>query len=65
MATRLYGVSRGDNFGVEVTEGVGPATSADNIELIVDLAVGLEKGEVLRALKSFEAHILENGWPPS
>lgn len=64
MATRLYGISRGETE-FQVTEGVGSATSADGIELTVDLAVGLTKEDVLLALKKIEGHIVKGNWPPA
>lgn len=65
MATRLYGVSRGENFGVYVTEGAGSATAADNVELTVDLAVSLTKQEVLNILEKISDHITKGNWPPA
>lgn len=64
MATRLYGLSRGETE-TGVAEGVGAAVSADGIELTVDLAVGLDKQDVLKALRLFENHILKGNWPPA
>lgn len=64
MATRLYGISRGENID-QVTEGVGSATAADGIELTVDLAVSLSKEDVLLALEKFAAHIIKGNWPPA
>lgn len=64
MATRLYGLSRGETE-FEITEGVGSATAADGIELTVDLAVNLEKDEVLRALDMIKNHIVKGDWPPA
>lgn len=64
MATRLYGLSRGETE-FSVTEGVGAATAADNIELTVDLAVSLSREDVLLALDKFRNHILKGNWPPA
>lgn len=64
MATRLYGLSRGETE-FEVTEGVGSAVSADGVELTVDLAVSLTKNEVLLALDMFKNHIVKGNWPPA
>lgn len=64
MATRLYGISRGETE-FSITEGVGSATAADNIELTVDLAVSLTKNEILLALKALENHILKGNYPPA
>jgi len=65
MATRIYGVSRGEEPNPYVTEGVGSATSADNVEVTVDLAVGLKKDEVVRLLQRIAEHITKGGWPPA
>lgn len=64
MATRLYGLSRGETE-FSVTEGVGSAVAADGVELTVDLAVGLEKSEVLQILEMFMNHIVKGNWPPA
>lgn len=64
MATRLYGLSRGETE-FEVTEGVGSAVAADGVELTVDLAVSLTKNEVLLALDMFKNHIVKGNWPPA
>lgn len=64
MATRLYGISRGETE-FQITEAVGSATVADNIEMTVDLAVNLQKSEVLQALEMLQNHILTYGWPPA
>jgi hypothetical protein len=64
MATRIYGLSRGENMD-QVTEGVGSAVAADGIELTVDLAVSLTKEDVLLALEKFEYHIIKGNWPPA
>lgn len=63
MATRLYGISRGENMD-QVTEGVGAATT-DGIEVTVDLAVSNSKEDVLLALEKIAAHILKGNWPPA
>lgn len=64
MATRLYGITRGENE-FSITEGAGSATSADNIELTVDLAVSLTKNEILLALEMIKNHILKGNFPPA
>ena len=64
MATRLYGISRGETE-FQITEGVGSATAADNIELTVDLAVNLTKADVLLKLDELKNHILKGNWPPA
>lgn len=64
MATRRYGLSRGETE-FSVTEAVGSATASDNVELTVDLAVSLTKAEVLQIIEMFENHILKGQWPPA
>ena len=64
MATRRYGLSRGETE-FQVTEAVGAATASDNIELTVDLAVSLDKYQVLLALDMLKNHILKGNWPPA
>lgn len=64
MATRRYGISKGENIS-QVTEGVGSATAADGVELTVDLATISSKEQVLLALECIEAHIIKGNWPPA
>lgn len=64
MATRRYGISKGENMG-QVTEAVGAATAADGVELTVDLATISSKEQVLLALECIEAHIIKGNWPPA
>ena len=67
MATRIYGISRGENMN-QVTEGVGAAVAADDVELTVDLAnlsTAAGKAKVLQALEYIKAHILKGNWPPA
>lgn len=64
MATRRYGISRGETE-FQITEGVGAATSSDNVEVTVDLAVSLSKEDVLLALDKIYAHIVKGNWPPA
>jgi hypothetical protein len=64
MATRRYGLSRGDTE-FQVVESVGAAVDADNVELTVDLAEDLTKEDVLLALDKFKAHITKGNWPPA
>lgn len=64
MATRLYGLSRGETE-FQVSETVGSATVSDNIELTVDLAANLTKEEILLALEMFTNHILKGQFPPA
>jgi len=64
MATRRYGLSRGETE-FQVTEGVGAAVASDSMELTIDLASSLTKEDVLLALEKFEAHIIKGNWPPA
>jgi hypothetical protein len=64
MATRRYKISRGETE-FDIVEDVGAATNSDNIELTVDLAVSLERDEVLRALEMIRNHIISGQWPPA
>jgi hypothetical protein len=62
MATRLYGISRGEGQ-TDIAEGVGAAT-ADNVELTIDLAAGLTREEVVVLLDRITRYILEHDFPP-
>lgn len=73
MATRLYGVSVGEEI---VTEGAGSAVVADKVEVTVELATtavnldgadtrALTKHEVLESLDKIKEHILKGNWPPA
>lgn len=64
MATRRYKISRGETE-YDVVDEAGNATNSDDIELTVDLAVSLEKSEVLQKLDEVKNHIIKNGWPPA
>lgn len=64
MATRRYGISRGESIG-QVTESVGAATNADHMELTFDLAAGISTSEFLFMLRSIEQYILSGKWPPA
>jgi hypothetical protein len=64
MATRIYGVSRGEQYN-QVTEGVGTAVASDSVELTVDLAANLTREDVLLALEKFNMHIVNGNWPPA
>lgn len=64
MATRRYGISKGENFG-QVLEAVGAAVAADGVEVTIDLATISSKEQALNALSYIEAHILKGNWPPA
>jgi len=74
MATRRYGANAGANLE-GVTEAVGAAVVAKNVELTVDLANTvvndsgttrtISKNEVLIILELFEEYIVRSNWPPA
>lgn len=67
MATRRYGISKGENID-QIIEAVGAATAADSIELTVDLAVLTThegKMQVLNALDLLKSYITKGNWPPA
>ena len=63
MATRLYGISRGESQD-QITETVGAATT-DNVELTIDLAAGLTREDVVLLLDRLSRYILEHDFPPA
>lgn len=67
MATRRYGISRGENMD-QVTEAVGAAVVGDDVELTVDLAnfsTSEGKMRLLNALEYIQAWIVKGNWPPA
>lgn len=62
MADRIYGLDRGETEE-DVAEGASSPTK--DVEVVVDLAVNLEKHEVLEKLKEISNHILKGDWPPA
>lgn len=66
MATRRFGISQGERRAANgVTEAVGVATAVDNVELTVDLAVGLSKYDVLIAIDQLQEYVSRVKWPPA
>lgn len=63
MATRIFGISRGQE-PFETTEGVGSATT-DDVELTIDLAKIGTREEALIALNKLEQYIVGIDWPPA
>ena len=63
MATRIYGISRGET-DFQVTEGVGSATT-DGMEFTFDLAANLTRAEILQGLDIIKRHILSGTFPPA
>lgn len=64
MATRRYGISRGENVD-QVTEAVGAATATDSMEFTFDLAVGLTREDVILGLDKIKMVILADNFPPA
>lgn len=64
MATRIYGISRGEAY-TAVTEDVGSAVSADSVEVTFDLASGLSRADVWLALEKIQMHIMSDIFPPA
>lgn len=62
MADRIYGLDRGDNE-FDVSEGSSSPTK--DVEVVVDLAVSLEKSEVIQKLDEIKNHIIKGNWPPA
>lgn len=64
MAERYYGIDKGEEGAVNVTEGSASTATLD-VEVRIDLAAGMTQQEVLLALKTIENFILEDSWPPA
>jgi hypothetical protein len=62
MADRIYGLDRGET---EFNVAESSSSPAKDVEVVVDLAVGLEKSEVLLALDMIKNHIIKGDWPPA
>jgi len=62
VADRIYGLDRGDQKEDIVEDS---STPTKDVEVVVDLAVSLEKSEVLIMLDLIKQHILEGDWPPA
>lgn len=62
MADRIYGLDRGQT---EFQVSEGSASPTLDVELVVDLAVGLTKAEVLQLVDMIKNHILKGPWPPA
>ena len=62
MADRFYGLDRGETE-FQVSEGA--ASPAKDVEVAFDLAVNLEKSEVLQLLDMIRNHILKGDFPPA
>lgn len=64
MATRRYGISLGST-SVHVTQAVGAATVSKNLEVTIDLAVGIRKPDAMKMLEEVVQYIKANPWPPA
>ena len=62
IADRFYGLDRGDQEN-DVSEGTSTPTKA--IEVAVELALNLEKSEVVQKLEEIKNHIVKGDWPPA
>ena len=62
MADRIYGLDRGD---VEENVAEGSSSPTKDVEIVIDLAVSLEKSEVLQLIETIKNHILKGNWPPA
>jgi hypothetical protein len=62
MADRIYGLDRGQT---EFSVSEGSSSPTLDVEVVVDLAVGLQKSEVLQLLDMIKNHILKGSWPPA
>lgn len=62
MADRIYGLDRGD---VEENVSEGSSSPTKDVEIVIDLAVSLEKSEVLQLIEMIKNHILKGNWPPA
>lgn len=64
MAERFYGLDRGENQPGQVTEGAATTATLD-VEVRIDLAANMTRHEVLTAIDTIKAAILEDQWPPA
>lgn len=62
MASRYYGVDRGV---AEQSVAEGSTFTGKDVELVVDLAVSLEKSEVILAIAGIIEKMLSGNWPPA
>lgn len=63
MATRLYGISRGESQE-QISETAGAVTT-DELELTIDLAAGMTREEVVVLLDRIARYVLEHDFPPA
>ena len=63
MASRYFGINRGQSEEGSVTNA--SSSQSKNVEVVVDLAAGMDRGEVLLAIELLERAILKADWPPA
>lgn len=66
MAERYYGIDRGDpqvQTGA-VTED-SSTTATTDVEIRIDLAAGMDQGEVLLLIDALKRAIMQDAWPPA
>ena len=63
MADRFYGIDRGANAFADVVDGSSSPTK--DVEIVIDLAVSLERSEVLQLIDILKDRILADTWPPA
>ncbi len=66
MATRRYGLSKGENID-QITEAVGAAIVTDSMEFTVDFdaAAKPSREDVILGLEKIKMHIMDGPWPPA
>ena len=62
MADRFYGLDRGDT---EFNIAEATSSPTKDVEVVIDLAVSLEKSEVIEKLDEIRNHIVKGNWPPA
>lgn len=62
MADRIYGINRNEQM-TSVVEG--SASPTKDVEIVVDLAVGLTKAETIMLIEQIKNKIVEGIWPPA
>lgn len=62
MASRYFGIDRGVQ---KTTVTQDSSTLSKDVELVVDLAAGMSKAEVLQAIDYLRGYVTENIWPPA
>lgn len=62
MASRYFGIEKGEKF-TSITED--SSTTGKTIEVVVDLADGASREQVLVGLENLKNYILQSNWPPA